>query len=133
MTLGGDIAFALVGLRAAAVSRMTETVLVGRFRDGTDPVTGDPTRVLVTKRYEGVGRIRYAERSVLNTGIAGPIAVQEPFLSIPHGSPACGDGDEVEVLTSTDDPILIGRRYKIQGSARAGQTTAHRYLLQEPS
>lgn len=131
MTLGYDIARALPELRAAAESRMTETVTVGLYTVTTYPGTGDPTRTLTTERYSGVGRVRYAERSVLNTGQASPVAVMEPVLSIPFGSPACFDGDEVEVSASTDDPVLVGRRFKVQGLARAGQTTAHRYLLQE--
>ena len=133
MTLGYDIAGALPGLRAQAESRMSETVTVGVYADGTNPATGDPTRTLVTTRYTGVARIRYAERSVLNAGQAAVAAVMEPILSIPFGSAECFDGDEVDVTASTDDQLLVGRRFKVQGRARVGQTTAHRYLLQELS
>lgn len=112
---------------------MTETVSVGLFRDGTD-ANGNATRVLVTSRYSGKGRIRYASRVVMNAGSGASGAsytVQEPVLSIPVGSPRCFDGDEVEVSASTDDGVLVGRRFKVQGSTVAGQTSAHRYLLQE--
>ena len=131
MSLGADIAAALPGLRAEAESRMTETVTVGSFRDETDD-SGAPVRVLVEERYTGRGRVRWASREVSNaTGPGGPVTVQEPYLSIPFGSPRLFDRDEVLVSGSSADPVLVGRRFNIQGDAQAGQTTAHRYPLTE--
>ena len=132
MTLGEDVAWALPGLRAAAESRMSETVTVGLFRDGTDPATGDPTRVLVEERYTGRARIRWNSREVTNAdGAGGPVSVQEPYLSVPFGSPRFLDRDEVRVVASASDPILVGRWFSVQGDAVAGQTSAHRYPLLE--
>ena len=129
--LGDDIARALPGLRAEAVSRMTDTVTSGTFTDGTDETTGDPTRVLVTDRYTGRGRLRLSSQNVTNAQAPSmPVAVQEPTLSIPWGSPRLLIGDEV-LCTGSDDPILVGRRFRVQGNAQAGQTTAHRNPLQE--
>lgn len=117
--------------RRLAVSRMTETVVVGLFKDGTDE-NGDATRVLVTERYSGIARLRRAGRNVTNAqGPAMPVTVQEPVLSIPYGSPRLFDRDEVHVVASTDDELLVGRALAIQGDAIAGQTTAHRYPLTE--
>lgn len=136
VTLGYDIDAALPGLRAEAVSRMRETVLVGKFTDGTDEETGDPTRVLVEQRYPAPGeagraRIRWGSREVTNAEAPSmPVTVQEPYLSVPFGSPLLRDNDEVVCLTS-DDPILVGRRFRIQGYPVAGQVTAHRYPLEE--
>lgn len=111
---------------------MTETVTVGLFRDGTDPVTGDPTRVLVEARYTGKARIRWTSREVTNAqGPGMPFTVQEPFLSVPFGTPRFFDDDEVRVDGSASDPILVGRQFSVQGDAIAGQTSAHRYPLQE--
>ena len=118
--------------REMAESRMSETVTVGLFRDGTDPATGDPTRVLVEERYTGRARIRWNSREVTNASGPGmPYTIQEPFLSVPFGTPRFFDDDEVHVSASVADPILVGRHFRIQGDAIAGQTSAHRYPLEE--
>lgn len=129
--LGYDIANALPGLRAEAVSRMTDTVTGGTYTDGTDETTGDPIRVLVTERYSGKARVRLPSQNVTNAQAPSmPVAVQEPTLSIPWGSPRLFIGDEV-LVAGSDDPVLVGRRFRVQGNAQSGQTTAHRYPLQE--
>ncbi|GAA1148436.1 hypothetical protein GCM10009651_36380 [Microbacterium natoriense] len=131
VSLGSDIAAALPGLRAEAESRMTDSVQVGRFEDGVDETTGDPTWVLVTARYVGKGRVRWGSREVTNADAPSmPITVQEPYLSVPFGSPLLRDNDEVLVVGS-DDPILVGRRFRVQGFPVAGQVTAYRYPLEE--
>lgn len=131
MSLGYDLAQALPGLRAEAESRMVETVLVGRFREGVDEVTGDPTRVIDVERYLGKARIRWGSREVSNsTAIGSPVGTQEPYLSVPFGSPRFFNEDEVE-CTASPDPILVGRRFQIQGAPVAGAVTAYRYPLTE--
>lgn len=133
MTLGGDIAAALPGLRAEAESRMWESVIVGTFRDATDPETGDPTRVPEVERYSGKGRIRWGSREVSNSqSTSSPVAMQEPYLSVPYGTARFYTDDEVE-CDGSDDPMLVGRRFKISGGAVAGQVTAYRYPLEELS
>lgn len=132
MSLGYDVAQALPLLRAEANSRMSESVTVGQFEDGTDEATGDPIRVPVLVRYAGMGRVRWNSREVSNAnGPGGPVTVQEPYLSVPFGSPRFFDRDEVLVTDSTSDPILVGRTFNIQGDAVAGQVSAHRYPLTE--
>lgn len=136
VSLGSDIDAALPGLRAEAESRMTETVTIGTFEDGTDPDTFDPTRTAVDTRYTGKGRIRYASLATTGTAtgssqISQPVVVQSPYLSIPHGSPRIYEGDEVVVDASTSDALLVARRYQVAGNATVGQTTAHRYPLTE--
>ena len=133
MTLGADIAAALPQLRAEAESRMFETLLVGRFRDGIDPDTKDATRVLETERYTGKGRIRWGSREVSNSQATGsPVAMQEPYLSVPFGTARFFTDDEVECIASPD-PLLVGRRFKLSGAAAAGQVSAYRYPLEELS
>lgn len=133
MTLGDDINLALPVLRAEANSRMFETVVVCSFRAGTDPVTGDPTRVVETERYDGIGRIRWGSREVSNSQATGsPAAMQEPYLSVPFGTARFFTDDEVECVASSD-PLLVGRRFKVSGGASAGQVTAYRYPLEELS
>lgn len=131
MTLGGDIAAALPGLRAEADSRMTDSIQAGRFADGVDEEAGDPTWELVTERYAGKARIRWGSREVTNADAPSmPITVQEPYLSIPFGSPRLMDNDQV-LVTASADPILVGRRFRVQGYPIAGQVTAYRYPLEE--
>lgn len=120
----------LRGQRMAG-ERMSESVTVGAFDDGTDPVTGDPIRVLIDSRYTGVGRIRWSSREVSNSQVTGsPVAMQEPYLSVPFGAGRFFTGDEVE-CTGSPDPLLAGRRFKISGTAGGGQVTAYRYPLEE--
>lgn len=120
--------------RREAETLMTETVTVGRYTDTTHPTTGDPVRTLTTSRYSGKGKIRYRSNDTQARNAAGgPVAAQEPVLSIPSGSARCFEGDEVVVSASTSDGLLVGRRYKITGTAIAGQTSAHRYPLVELS
>lgn len=131
MTLGGDIGAALPGLRAEAESRMKDTVQVGRFKDGDDYETGDPTWELVTERYAGKARIRWGSREVTNADAPSmPITVQEPYLSVPFGTARFSDNDQV-LITASDDPILVGRKFRVQGYPIAGAVTAHRYPLEE--
>ncbi|MGW9268330.1 DUF6093 family protein [Microbacterium sp. NPDC055599] len=131
VSLGSDIAAALPGLRAEAESRMTDRVQVGRFKDGVDETTGNPTWEIVTERFAGRARIRWGSREVTNADAPStPVTVQEPYLSVPFGTVLLRDNDEVLVVGS-DDPVLVGRRFRVQGFPVAGQVTAHRYPLEE--
>ena len=107
---------------------MTDAVQVGSFRDGVDEETGDPTWELVTERYAGKARIRWGSREVTNANAPSmPITVQEPYLSVPFGTPLLRDSEVL--VTGSDDPVLVGRRFRVQGYPVAGQVTAHRYPL----
>ncbi len=111
---------------------MSETVTAGWLVDGTDPTTGDPTQTVVTPVYDGPGRVRWVSSTVSDAQGAGePISVQEPVLSVPVGSPRLLDGMAVVVSASEADVLLVGRVFTVQGAPAAGQTTAHRYLLEE--
>jgi len=113
---------------------MSETVTVGSFTDGVAE-DGSPTRVPVVARYESKpGRIKYESLNAQEQDGAGsPVAMQTPHLSVPSGSPQFFEGDEVLVVASAADALLVGRVYRVTGSAQAGQTTAHRYPLEELS
>lgn len=119
--------------RSLAESRMTETVSGGVWEDGTNENL-EPTRVLVDEHYAGKGRIKYPSLSVSDVSEPSqPVGVQEPYLSVPTGSTALVEGDEVEVSASTADSSLVGRRYTVMGAPQAGQTTSLRYPLKELS
>lgn len=120
--------------RNMADARMTEMVTIGLFEDRTDPVTLNPIRVLVEERYSGKARVKYPSGAVSNRSEPSQVvAEQDVMLSIPTGSPAAFEGDEVRVDASTADPSLVGRAYGIKGRPQAGQTTSHRYPLKELS
>lgn len=134
MTLGSDISAALPQLRAEAETLMTETVTAGIYVDGVDPGTKRPTRELVTSRYAGKAQIKYPTDAVSESDAAGsPVAAQSIIVKFPHGSPRLYEGDEVHVTASSADDLLIGRAYRITGSAQAGNTTSHRYPAEEIS
>lgn len=151
MNLGTDILAALPSLRAAAESRMTETIVAGTFTDGVAE-DGSPTRVPVDVLYEGRGRIRYDSLAVsARDGAGSPVAAQTPFLSIPVQSASTLPGDDTEppvlpnvlrvlhegtevlVSDSTVDAALVGRVYRVTGNPVMGQVTASRYPLEETS
>lgn len=125
---------ALMMGRAHAERRMTETVTVGLFTDATDPTTGQPSRVLTTARYTGLGRVYYPSLTVAGGSAVGrPVAAQEPVLAVPLGTTILSVGDEVDVTASTVDASLVGRRFRVAGAPQAGQVTALRYPLVEVS
>lgn len=124
----------LVEARALAETLMTETVTAGIYVDGVDPLTKRPTRELMTSRYAGKAQVKYPTASVSESDTAGsPVAAQSIVVKLPHGSPRLYEGDEVHVTASSADDLLIGRAYRITGSAQAGNTTAHRYPAEEIS
>lgn len=120
--------------RALADARMSEAVVVGLYTDGTDEETGDPIRVLVESHYDGPARVKYESLTVSNSNAASqPVAAQKPVLSIPTGSALLPEGDTVRVVESVADALLVDRFYKIDGAPQSGQTTSHRYPLEELS
>lgn len=111
---------------------MTETVLVGLYADGDDPVSGEATRVLVEQRYEGKGRVRYPSYAVAEMSPRSqPLAQQDIVVSLPIGAGPVFDGDEITVLDSTADAAIVGRRFTVTGQPVAGQTTAYRVTVIE--
>lgn len=131
--LGWDVEGALLGLRAQAESRMTETVLIGRYVDGDpDPVTGKATKVLAEERYSGKGRVRYPSYAVSESSPKSqPVAQQDVVVSIPVGSGPVFEGDRVTVTGSTADANVVGRVFTVKGQPLAGQVTAYRIPVVE--
>lgn len=135
MSLASDIARILPELRRAADERMTETVKAGTYTDGTDEVTGDPTRVIVEVIYEGPARVRYSANAVRGDDRVGLVfASQDITVSIPTAAQTrIPDGAAIEVTASSVDGVLVGRMYTVDGAPAMGQTTAHRYPVTELS
>jgi hypothetical protein len=154
VNLGQELAAALPFLRQQAESRMTETVRAGVYTDGTDPVSLDPVRTLVEVLYEGPGRVKYPGNAVRNAQAAGQVvSTQDVRVDIPVQQASLLPGDDtlpgdgmvpsvlavlfegagVEVLSSTADPALVGRWYRVEGAPDMGSVTAHRYPVTELS
>lgn len=126
--------------RSWAGARMTEIVTVGVYVDGTDPATGNPTRVLSVTHYPvgddpGAGQIKYPSLTVSETSGAGQqVASADVVLKVPVGSAnAVRPGDEVLVSASSVDGSLVGRRFRVKAWPQSGQVTAHRFPLEELS
>ena len=155
MSLGWDTLAALPAFRVQAESRMSETVTVGRSTpNGLNPETLEPVADSFVLHYptpqdiftdvfrdvfgdagNGRARIKYSSLTVSESSTLGQVlAAQDAVLSLPVGM---GLGvridDIVTVTASTVDPALIGRRFRVKGSAQAGQVTASRFPLEEVS
>lgn len=120
--------------RRMAVSRMTETVTVGRWELVRPPGQLDPVSTLVQTYYSGPARVKYPSASAVTRSPAGQqLAETNIVLSLPSGSAAVPTGAMVSVTGSVADTSLTGRRFRVDGPAQAGQTTAHRYPVVEES
>lgn len=134
MNLGYDIAQALPGLRAEAESRMTESVTVGRFELKRDPGSLDTVLTLVETFYTGIARVKFPYASTAAKNPAGQQLVETNIvLSLPAWSQLMPVGTGVRVDGSSADESLVGRMFRVEGPAQAGQTTAHRYPVVEES
>lgn len=120
--------------RAMAESRMTETVTVGRFEKVRPPGSLDPVLTLVETFYSGVARVKYPSASSQVKAPAGQqIAETNIVVSLPSSSGSVPTGATVVVDSSAADSSLVRRRFRVDGPAQAGQTTAHRYPVVEGS
>ena len=129
MTLWDDLRLYLPDLRAAAESRMTETVQIG---PEVDSGVGMETVWTVVPVYEGPAR--FILRSMASSDMVGadqPFDRQSPELHLPHGTQGVLVDHVAVIVGSTDDESLIGRRFRIAGLPQAGQTTAARYPVVE--
>lgn len=130
MSLGTDIAAALPELRAAAVSRMTETVRVGLLVEGTDE-NFDVIHTLEVA-YDGVGRLKFNQLASSDVDAGGqPVVKEGSVLSLPSGTEGITPDMRVVVDESTADGSLVGRVFRVKGFAAAGQTTANRWTVEE--
>lgn len=121
--------------RRLAEARMTETVAIGVETEGPpDPETLEPTRVMVV-HYRGAARWKYPNLASFDrTAGQQQFTEQTLMLHLPVGADTAVATDDVVIVESSDaDPSLTGRRGRIAGRPQGGQTTAHRYPLEELS
>lgn len=128
------MSYVLESGRRMAESRMTEMVTVGRFEYVRAPGSLDQVRTLVEALYSGVARVKFPSASAQVQSPAGQQVVETSIVvSLPTSSAAVPTGALVRVDASASDVSLVGRFFRVEGPAQAGQTTAHRYPVVEES
>lgn len=128
------MSYALEAGRRMAESRMTETVTVGRFEMVRSPGSLDPVLTLVETFYVGRARVKYPSASAQVKAPAGQqVAETNIVLSLPSSAAPVPAGAKARVAASASDVSLVGRMFRVEGPAQAGQTTAHRYPVVEES
>ncbi len=128
--LGGTLTLG----RRMAESRMTETVTVGEFKRVRSPGSLDQVLTLVETFYSGPARVKYPSASASVQDPAGQqLAETRVVVSLPAASGVVPTGALVRVDASASDAVLVGRFFRVDGPAQAGQTTAHRYPVVEES
>lgn len=119
--------------RAAAEALMADTCVI-TYVNGqvTDDYTGVVTEVRAT-RYSGPCKVQSWGGEVGNRVDSGEVSVivQRPQLHLPVGtSGSVRHGDQVEILTCTLDPSLVGRKFIIRDEPRKTYMTAHRFTME---
>lgn len=123
--------------RKRAAERFSETVTVGRWENVRLPGELEPVSTLVETYFTGVApnaRVKYPSAAATVKSPAGQqIAETRIVVSLPSGTVSIPTGAFVRVDASTSDETLVGRMFRVDGPAQAGQTTAHRYPVVEES
>lgn len=128
------MSYALSSGRRMAESRMSESVTIGRWENVRQPGELDPVPTLVETYYAGIARVKYPSASATVRSPAGQQLVETSIvLFLPSSENRVPVGARVEVVSSTSDASLVGRMFRVDGPAQAGQTTAHRYPVVEES
>lgn len=129
------LAGALRAGRAQAESRFTETLTFY-----TSTVTQNPDTLIDTVTETAIhaaipGRIKYPTSTVSESSAVGQVfAAQDVQAHVAVGSATNVRADHFcRVTASTVDPGLVGRVYRVKGSAQSGQVTAHRFPVEEVS
>lgn len=117
--------------RVHANARMTETVVAESVTITSDN-DGNPVRTVTATHYTGSAQVKYPSLVVSepNAGSA-QFAAADVTVKIPSGSPRIPVGAEFRVTASTADALLVARTFRVKGSPQSGQTTAHRYPVEE--
>jgi hypothetical protein len=99
------------------------------------PTTYDETTLIAstggrTTIYEGVCRVWEVTGGGPVVVAEADITVQNTQLSIPWDTPVLPQRfDEVLILTAPTDAALIGKRFRIESSAKAGEMRATRRFV----
>lgn len=119
-----DIHDVLAEGRAAAESIMTDTVVVSRRSSTpvTDPETHQvtyPTEII----YEGRGRVQSRDIEGQDYTDAGaPVMVMAFKAQVPVRVPL-QTNDLIEVVASESDPLMVGRKFRVDSVPRKTHAT----------
>lgn len=136
MSLADDIQANLPYLRSEAEARMLDDCEIGAFQDGDpDPVTGQPTLVLVAEHYSGKCRVKSTANVSSESSAGGQsFATQSLILSVPVVDASAIRTDDVVRITDVDpdtgNPAMLNRIFRIAGLASVSQATAARFVLE---
>jgi len=110
---------------------MSETVIAGTYAEvgGADL---QPVQELVQKHYEGAATLTYPSMVVNELNPASQLAsTADVVLKVPVAAPLLPKMSIVTITASKADPSMVGRRFRVKGSAQSGQVTSHRYPMEE--
>mgnify|MGYP006899132856 FL=1 len=112
---------------------MSDVVRVSRASGGpvTDPVTGVASVPSVVV-YEGIGRVQTRARMTESERVEGVqmYVLSTMVLQLPaHVSPLVDD--EVQVVESDMDPLLVGRVFRVKSAPRKSHATMTRCEAEE--
>ncbi|MDR7189778.1 hypothetical protein J2Y46_002604 [Microbacterium sp. BE35] len=117
-----------------AQARFTETFTFYTESESTDPVTLNPTTVETVVASGVAGRLKFTNtdgRDVESGGQFPIVSRREIHVGV--GTVSAAPGVLVRCTTSTVDPSLVGRVFRVSDRPQAGQTTAHRFPVEEVS
>lgn len=123
--------------RIATDAGMTETVTIARLTRGDDnPDTLEPT--YTTELHypplgsDGRARLKFPSLVVSTPTAAGQqLAIQDVTLSLPVGLASLVVVDDIVTVTASPvDADLVGRTFRIKGTAQMGQVSAHRWPIE---
>jgi hypothetical protein len=117
--------------RAFQEASFTETVKVGPLVEVENPETLEMVKS-VQADLVGPALVKYPTLTVSERDIPGSqVAIGDVVVKRPVSAPVSPVGHWFEVIASSIDPSLVGRRYSIKSAPQAGQTTSHRYPVRE--
>lgn len=117
--------------RRAAESLMTDLVLVSRAsgRPVTDPVTG-VVSVPSVEVYEGIGRVQGRATEAKTVDGVQVYVLSDLTVQLPVSVEPLVD-DEVQVVESATDPLLVGRVFRVKAAPRKTHATMTRCEAEE--
>jgi hypothetical protein len=133
VTLGDDVAAALLELRGEAESRMRDTCTItrpGAVVWNATTLQNDVTTVTV---YSGPCRVKAAVMRDRVVTVADQSLVESQFiLSLPIAtSGGVATDDSVTITASAEDPATVGRMYRIIAGPAPSDATARRFPIRE--
>lgn len=112
----------------------TETVTFFYTEPGEIP-EGDinPVDVEIAVHSDVPALVKYPSLNVSPRESAGQmLGVQDITVKVAVAStPGVHEGHFCRVISSTVDPTLVGRKFRVSGWPQSGQVTSHRYPLEE--